>query len=212
MRDINSYFKSNSKTFFISGIDTNIGKTYATGFLAKELNQNGINCITQKIIQTGCYGISEDILKHRELMDSPILDIDRDLTTCPIVLSYPASPHLSAKIDNIVLDFSVVEEATKRLEERYDRVLLEGAGGLMVPLKLNYLTIDYVKEHNLPLILVTSGRLGSINHTLLSIAICKQYGIEIEFLVYNHYPKCDEIISKDTLSFLRGTGYEVVEL
>ena len=85
---------------FISGIGTNVGKSYATGWLANELNKDGKNAITLKMIQTGDVGYSEDIEIHRQVMNLPILPIDKDFTTAPIIMSYPASPHLAAKIDN----------------------------------------------------------------------------------------------------------------
>ena len=71
--------------FFVSGIDTGIGKTVATGVFAKKLAEKGANPITQKLIQTGCEGISEDILEHRKVMGIPLRPEDRDFTTCPYV-------------------------------------------------------------------------------------------------------------------------------
>lgn len=71
------------------------------------------------------------------------------------------------------------------MAERFEIVLLEGAGGLMVPLTTSLLTIDYVAQHQFPVILVTSGRLGSINHTLLSLEALKSRGLKLKALVYN---------------------------
>ena len=88
------------RNFFITGIDTNIGKSYATGWLALEWNRQGIKTITQKMIQTGNVGHSEDIDLHREIMGIPMTEEDRQHITFPIVYSYPASPHLAAEIDH----------------------------------------------------------------------------------------------------------------
>ncbi|MEG0891560.1 MAG: dethiobiotin synthase [Bacteroidales bacterium] len=197
-----------NKVLFISGIDTNVGKTYATAALANTLTKGGYKAITQKMVQTGCIGYSEDIEKHRELMSLPILDIDKDGTTCPIILSYPASPHLAAEIDSAKIDTAIIDKATQKLTSSYDIVLLEGAGGLMVPIYTNsnplggYLTIDYIKEHNYPIVLVTSGKLGSLNHTLLSIEACSNRGIKIELIIYNMYPNSDAVITKGSLDYL----------
>ena len=190
-------------TFFITGIDTNIGKSYATGWLAREWNRQGIKTITQKMIQTGNVGHSEDIDLHREIMGIPFTEEDREHITFPIVYSYPASPHLAAEIDHQTIPIDKIAESTRILRDRYDVVLLEGAGGLMVPITRDYLTIDYVADHELPVILVTSGRLGSINHTLLSIEALEKRGIQLYGLVYNTYPKSDEFIDADTEAYLR---------
>ena len=77
--------------YFISGIDTDAGKSIVTGVIARTLLQKGVHVITQKFIQTGCVGISEDILKHREIMGIPPQEVDRDGTTCPYVMTYPVS-------------------------------------------------------------------------------------------------------------------------
>lgn len=82
-------------------------------------------------------------------------------------------------------------------------VLLEGAGGLMVPITRRYLTIDYIADQKLPVILVTSGRLGSINHTLLSIEALVNRNIPLYGIVYNTFPKTDERIDKDTEEYLK---------
>ena len=191
--------------YFISGIDTGIGKTYATGYLAKRWNEQGKRTITQKLIQTGNVDISEDIQQHRDIMQMGWFAEDDSKLTMPEIFTYPASPHLASKIDGRDIDFQKIEQATQQLCERYDAVLLEGAGGLMVPLTTELLTIDYVIEKNFPVILVSSGRLGSINHTLLSLEAMKQRGVELYALAYNLNDESqDELISKDTSDYLKG--------
>lgn len=189
--------------FFITGIDTNIGKSYATGWLARELNRKGIKTITQKMIQTGNVGHSEDIDLHREIMGIPFTEEDKERITFPIVFSYPASPHLAAEIDHKSILIEKITASSRILAGRYDVVLLEGAGGLMVPITRDYLTVDYIAEQKLPTILVTSGRLGSINHTLLSIEALEKRGIALYGVIYNSFPKSDEIIDNDTEVYLR---------
>ena len=207
-----------NKILFITGTDTNVGKTYAVGNLAKYLKENGVNVITQKLIQTGCKEFSEDVEMHRDIAGMEFTEDDKNGITSPIVLSYPSSPHLAAEIDNEEIDFDKIEEYTKILTDKYDIVLLEGAGGLMVPFTSNqsdlggYLVIDYIKDHNYPVVLVTSGKLGSINHTLLSIDACKQRGIEIGLIIYNLYPTCDNLITTSTLKYLKNLGIPVALL
>lgn len=191
------------KVFFISGIDTAVGKTYATGLLARAIANSGHSVITQKMVQTGNTDISEDIEKHRELMGIPLNDDDKAGTTCPYIFSYPCSPHMAAERDGKEINLSHITIKTDILKNNYDYVLLEGAGGLMVPLSYDKLTIDFIREMHYPLILVTSGKLGSINHTLLSLYACHQQGIKVVALIYNLYPQIDKEIEDNTLIYLR---------
>lgn len=189
--------------YFISGIDTDAGKSIVTGVIARTLLNKGVRVVTQKFIQTGCVGISEDILKHREIMGVAPLEVDQDGTTCPYVMTYPASPHLAAEIDRINIDVKRIHQSTQKLASLYDVVLLEGAGGLYVPVTRDYLTIDYVQEYQHPLILVTSSKLGSINHTLMSLELCRLRGLEVKYVVYNDFPNDSEIIKDDSIMIVK---------
>lgn len=189
--------------YFISGIDTDAGKSIVTGVIARTLLKKGVKVITQKFIQTGCRGISEDILKHREIMGIEPQEVDKDGTTCPYVMTYPASPHLAAEIDKIIIDTAVIRQATEKLTTLYDKVLLEGAGGLFVPVNRHYLTVDYVQDNGYPLILVASSKLGSINHTLMSLELCRLRGIDVKYVVYNDFPNDSEIIKNDSITVIR---------
>lgn len=189
--------------YFISGIDTDAGKSIVTGVIARTLLNQGVRVVTQKFIQTGCVGISEDILKHREIMGIEPLEVDQDGTTCPYVMTYPASPHLAAEIDKLEIDINVIRQSTEKLASMFDMVLLEGAGGLFVPVNRHYLTIDYVQEFKHPLILVSSSKLGSINHTLMSLELCHLRNIEVKYVVYNDFPNDSEIIKNDSITIIR---------
>ena len=190
--------------YFVSGIDTEIGKTYATGYLAKLWTEQGQRVITQKLVQTGTVDSSEDIEKHREIMGSGWFQEDHEKLTMPEIFSYPASPHLATQIDGREIDFAKIEAATAQLAAKYDAVLLEGAGGLMVPLTTDLLTIDYIEQKQYPVILVSSGRLGSINHTLLSLEALKTRGLNLHALAYNLNDESqDPLISQDTAKYLK---------
>ena len=194
----------NKNIYFVSGIDTDAGKSYATGFLAKKWIRKGIKTITQKLIQTGNTGYSEDILLHRKIMGMELTPEDKAYLTMPEIFTYPASPHLASKIDKREIDFGKIENATIELSKKYDAVLLEGAGGLMVPLTENLLTIDYVAEKGYPVIFVTSGKLGSINHTLLSLEAIRHRSIELHAVLYNLHPIPEDItIQQDTLHYIQ---------
>jgi dethiobiotin synthetase len=200
---------------FVSGIDTDIGKTYATGMIAKALMQQGIKVITQKLVQTGVainpdngdMNIADDIIIHRQLMNLPLQPCDLDFTTCPYRYEKPASPHLSAALAEDSLNPNLITDATKALQADYEVVLLEGAGGLMVPITEQLLTLDYIADKGYPVILVTSGRLGSINHTLLSLQAIKARGLSVHSVIYNHIhddsDNTDAEIAASTIEFLQ---------
>ena len=190
------------KALFITGIGTDVGKSYATGWLAKEIAATGKSVITQKLIQTGNRDVSEDIEIHRRIMGIPMQSVDLCRVTAPIILSYPASPHLAAKIDGIELDYGVASAATDTLLNKYDHVLIEGVGGLMVPLKERYLTIDYITGHKLPTVVVTNGRLGSISDTLLTLSALAAAGADVFAVIYNPYFDKDKTIADETLGYL----------
>ncbi|HBT78045.1 MAG TPA: hypothetical protein DEB39_14230, partial [Planctomycetaceae bacterium] len=192
--------------FFVGGIDTGVGKSFVTGLLGRFFRLRGNNVITQKLVQTGSV-LAEDILLHRYLMGIPPFPEDRDGTTCPQVFELPASPHLAAAQENRVVDLDGIDAATRRLRERFEVVLIEGAGGLCVPLRRNYLIADYLRERHYPLVLVTSGKLGSINHTLLTLEVAANRGIPLAGVVYNRYPPADhpgeETIHRDSFDLFR---------
>lgn len=187
---------------FITGIDTSVGKTYATGVLARSMAAMGRSVTTMKMVQTGCEGISEDIEMHRRLMGIPLTDEDRMGLTCPYLFKYPCSPHMAAAMEkNEIIPFTISMNI-EQMQQHYNQILIEAAGGLMVPLNFDMLTIEYIRERHYPVVLVTSGKLGSINHTLLSLFACAQYGIKILAVIYNQYPKIDAKIEENTYQYL----------
>ncbi len=191
------------KIYFISGIDTDCGKTYITGLIAKYLFDCNINVTTQKLVQTGCTGIALDILEHRKIMGVELSKEDHDKTSCCYVFEYPASPHLAAKLENREIDIEKIRESSQKLLNKYDIVLLEGAGGLHVPINEDVEIIDYIENQNIPLILVSSSKLGSINHTLLSLEVCMNRKIHVDALIYNHFPNDSQQIIDDSKRIIK---------
>lgn len=188
--------------YFVTGIDTDAGKSIATGYLARQLMQSGKRVITQKLIQTGNTSMSEDIEVHRKMMGTGLLPEDVEHITCPFIFTHPCSPHLAAQIDQREININRINECTRILSDKYDVVLIEGAGGVMVPIKEDYLTIDFMEQQNYPVILVTSSKLGSLNHTLLTLEACKNRGLQIKSIIYNEFPIADPIIAADSYQYL----------
>lgn len=190
------------ETIFVTGIDTDAGKSYATGWLANQIAATGRSVMTQKFVQTGNEGRSEDIELHRRIMHRDMAAEEYALTA-PMIFTYPSSPHLAARVDGREVDIKAIDEARKMLEERYDTLLVEGAGGMMVPLTERYLTIDYITDRRLDVALVTNAKLGSISHTLLALEAIERRGLNLRYLLYNTHFDTDPVIAPETRSYIR---------
>lgn len=190
------------ETIFVTGIDTDAGKSYATGWLANWLTAKGRTVMTQKFVQTGNEGRSEDIELHRRIMNRDTAQEEYSLTA-PMIFTYPSSPHLAAKVDGRELDINVIDAARKELEKRYDTLLVEGAGGLMVPLTETCLTVDYIADNDLDVALVTNAKLGSISHTLLALEAIERRNLRLKYLLYNTHFDTDPVIAPETRAYIR---------
>jgi dethiobiotin synthetase len=197
-----------NKPIVVCGIDTCVGKSVVTGLLARHLLDQGEVVITQKLVQTGCGERSEDILLHRRLMGADWHDLDEQKVTCPYCFPLPASPHLAAEQVDATIDPARLNSATDTLAEQVDQLIIEGAGGLLVPLTRTLLLLDYLNSRDYPLILVTTPRLGSINHTLLCLEAVKQRDMKLLGLVYNLYgaDHSPEIVADSLQVFRRSLG------
>jgi dethiobiotin synthetase len=159
-----------NKTLFITGIGTGIGKTIVSAVLTEKLKSD-----YWKPIQSGDLDDS-DTLKVKGLVSNPTSVFHTEAYR----LTQPYSPHKSAAIDGITIDLNkIIAPKTN------NNLLIEGAGGLMVPLNDDYLMIDLIKQLDVEVVLVSQNYLGSINHTLLSVAILKQYDIKIAGIIFN---------------------------
>jgi dethiobiotin synthetase len=150
--------------YFITGIDTNVGKTVVSAILVKAFNAH-----YWKPIQSGDLKNTDSmkVQKLSQVSQKQILPETYKLQT-------PASPHYAAQVENVEIklsDFSI--------PETQENLIIEGAGGLMVPLNKEHMIIDLIKKLDLPAILVSRNYLGSINHTLLSISALKKFNIPV---------------------------------
>ena len=189
--------------YWISGIDTNVGKTVVTGLLARFLLARGVDALTVKMVQTGNEGRSEDIEAHRELCGLGPLREDAEGLTAPQIFKFPSSPELAARMEGRVVDVERIVAAVKKCAERHRVVLVESAGGLAVPLTEDLLSVDLAAREGWPLVLVTCGRLGAINHTFLSLEAAKARGMRVAGVVHNYHPGVDATIDADTVAAVR---------
>jgi len=194
---------SSNHPIAICGIDTGVGKSIVTGLLARHLLDRGKVIITQKLVQTGCSGRSEDILLHRRLMGADWHRLDEQKLTCPYCFPFPASPHLAAEQAGTEIDPAELDRATEALAVQVDQLIIEGAGGLLVPLTRSLLLLDYLAERSYPIILVSSPRLGSINHTLLCLEAIKNRNMQLSGLVYNLHGDHPREIVTDSLKMFK---------
>lgn len=207
---MNIGFLDGRHVVFVSGIDTGVGKTFVTGEMARMAMDEGRDVTTVKMVQTGNIGRSEDIELHRKIMGVGELPEDREGLTAPQIFAFPGSGLLAARLEGRRVNLGRITRSVEECANRRDLVLVESAGGLSVPLTSSKLTVDYLAETGWPLVLVTNGRLGSINHTLMSIEVAKKRGIEIIAVVYDWSPDVDPVIDADTprtiRSYLRRWG------
>ena len=171
-----------NKPIFVTGIGTGIGKTIVSAILVEKLKAD-----YWKPIQSGDLEDS-DTLKVKSLVTNTLSVFHPEAYR----LTQPFSPHKSAKIDNITI------EADKIILPKTDnQLIIEGAGGLMVPLNDHFLMIDLIRQLDAEVILVSQNYLGSINHTLLSIEALKARGIPLKTIIFNGItdPETEGIIS-----------------
>ncbi len=193
----------NGKVFFVSGIDTGIGKTMATGLMARSLAAAGYDVITVKLVQTGNDGFSEDIDAHRAICGGARFTEDDEGLTAPQIFKFPSSPLLAAALEGRTVDVEAISRSVRECAARHEIVLVESAGGLDVPLTDELLSVDFAAREGWSLVLVSCGRLGSINHTLLSLEAAKTRGISVAGVVWNWCDGADPEIDADSVETTR---------
>ncbi|GAB6138685.1 dethiobiotin synthase [Halanaerobaculum tunisiense] len=175
---------------FIIGTDTDIGKTVVTAGLTAALRQQSYDLGVMKPFQSGAIEEGnkllapdiEFVLKHTSL------DTDYDLLN-PIRLEPPLAPSVAAREEGVEIDLDQVKSAYQQLQEKYQGLVVEGAGGLMVPLAKDFLIPDLVTMLDLPVIIVARPNLGTINHTVLTVKLARQLGIDVLGVIINGYPQ-----------------------
>jgi len=194
---------------FIAGTDTDVGKTFVTAGLTSLLLKEGLHVGVIKWAGTGGVNLGPDMKYIMQKAGSACLAPGSRLSmACPYSFSFPASPHLSAALEGKTIDPSYILNETERLEAHCDIVLIEGVGGLMVPLTKKLLLVDLVRDCGCPVVLVARSGLGTINHTLLSVEVIRQRGIALYGIVFNRAgyggkkDDTDERIVHDNISII----------
>ncbi|MBI5415609.1 MAG: adenosylmethionine--8-amino-7-oxononanoate transaminase [Candidatus Omnitrophica bacterium] len=165
------------KGIFITGTDTGVGKTIATLVLGTLLQKQGYNVGVMKPVQ--CGGDDAVFLKKSLRLSDPLAGIN------PCFARAPLSPHLAFQRAKHKIDVKKIFTAYERLKQKHDILLVEGAGGLMVPLLDDYFVADLVRDLDLELVIVARSGLGTINHTLLTIRQARDQGITVRGVLFS---------------------------
>jgi len=170
-----------SKGFFITGTDTEVGKTLVSGAVILKLKNAGINAVGFKPVVAGTYPGKNGRLVNEDLETLRLASnlAPDQLNLCPYVLDKPAAPHLAGKDQGIELKSIVIMKAFENIQSQYEQVVVEGAGGFLVPLNDHEDLGDIARALDLPVILVVGMRLGCINHALLTLEAIKSRNLTI---------------------------------
>lgn len=177
-----------TKAYFVIGTDTNVGKTYVASALVQHFVQSGLKTVGMKPIASGCEinkngeFINEDVLalNHASNVKAP-LDLINPYRFAPAI-----APHIAASQAGITMSLEVIAEAYQQLTTLAEVVIVEGAGGFLVPLNQTETLADLALQLNIPVILVVGMRLGCINHALLTVEAIQARGLGLAGWVANH--------------------------
>jgi dethiobiotin synthetase len=194
-----------AKGFFVTGTDTGVGKTIITAALIRAAHILGFRACGMKPIETGCKtaGSRQQAVvssKGKTLIPSDgmfLLDIagtneSIDLIT-PIRFENPLAPMPASEIEGIPVDLTKIKNAYLDLTKKYDVIVIEGIGGLLVPINREYFVLDLARDFGLPLIVVSRPGLGAINHSMLTVNYALKEGLSVAGIImnYTHTPEGD---------------------
>src|SRR5450631_833440 len=177
-----------SNGIFITGTDTGVGKTVVASVLARLLRMRGINVGVMKPVTSGCREEDGRLVSDDALLLCQAAGVDCSDDVTPYLLREPVAPAEAARQDGIVIDFARIRASYDRLAALHDVVIVEGAGGLMVPLAGGLLTADLIRMLGLQLLVVARPNLGTINHTVLTCFAAQQIELAVAGVIVNNYP------------------------
>jgi dethiobiotin synthetase len=188
-----------ARGFFITGTDTGVGKTVIAAALIQAIGFWGIKVCGMKPIETGCLK-SESRVRSSEFRAKDMvlipsdgmflkkmagMDDSIDLIT-PIRLENPLAPFPASEIEGIPVDIEKIKKAYAELSKKYEVVVVEGIGGLLVPIKRAYFVLDLARDFGLPIIIVSRPGLGTINHTMLTVNYAIKEGLTVAGIIINY--------------------------
>ena len=200
-----------SAGYFITGTDTGVGKTTVTASFLNALRGRGLNAMPMKPVQTGCVASDQGWIAPDLNFCLRFAGIDPDQETrahlCPYRFPLPASPHLAAMQDHTHIHIDALMSHVKWLISRHDVLLVEGAGGVLVPLNETELMLDFMKRLAWPVLVAARPGLGTINHTLLTLRVLRDAGLTVAGVVFvSTGPESDALIEEDNIRIIEKFG------
>ncbi len=166
------------KGIFITGTDTGVGKTAVTAGIAHVLKRKGLDVGVMKPVASGDQ-VDACFLKKIAIAPEP-LDIVN-----PVFLEHPLSPNVAAEIESRSIELEPIMDSFDKLSRSHTHLLVEGVGGLLVPIRDDFSVADLAAKLNLPLLIVARAALGTINHTLLTLEAASSRGLEVIGVIFN---------------------------
>ena len=170
---------------FIVGTDTGVGKTVVGAALARYVREQGYDVGVCKPVETGWPSRRPSDADANRLRAAAAADDPFDLV-CPYRFSAPLAPLAAARLAGTAIRTSVIHRAFARLAERHDIMIVEGAGGLLVPLTRNMDLVDLVRDMRLPVLVVGRAALGGVNHAMMTVELLRARNVRVLALVLNH--------------------------
>ena len=175
------------KSLFITGTDTDVGKTYVTAGLAVTLRKMGIDVGIMKPFAAGApqkKGFkSEDV----EILSGAAQVTDPENLMNPQFFKMAASPYTASKSLNVKVKVDSILSNFKKLSKLHSMLLVEGMGGIMTPILKNYFVTNLIKEMKIPTVIVTRTKVGTVNHTIMTCKMCEKYKIPIKGIIINNF-------------------------
>lgn len=181
-----------SKAIFITGTDTGVGKTIFSAALARLMKSRGVNVGVMKPVTSGCNERNGCLVSDDAELLAWGAGIQMNQEIAPYLLKEPLAPAAAAAKEHVKIEFSRILAAYHRLCDDHDFIIVEGAGGLMVPLAGGLLIADLVKLLAIPLLVVARPDLGTVNHTILTCFCAQQLGLEVKGTIIANFPACPD--------------------
>lgn len=173
---------------FITGTDTGVGKTVIAAGLAFLLKDRGIRVGVMKPVATGCHGPENRLVSADAVFMFEAAENEYPPLTSPSRYRHPLAPSVAAVMEKREVDLSQIYKAYWELQKHYDFIIVEGIGGMLVPLTKDYFVANLIREFHLPILIVAKPGLGTINHTLLTVDAAVVRGFEIRGIIFNRLP------------------------
>jgi dethiobiotin synthetase len=191
--------QTEQRGIFITGTDTGVGKTYVACGIASALRTRGVNVGVMKPAETGCRMRDGRLVPSdsHKLMKAAGVKDPLSLVN-PYRFRKPLAPAVAAELEGKRISIERLLKAYAAMSDRHEHMIVEGAGGIMVPLSYDALYLDLAGSLNLPVLIVARPGLGTINHTLLTVEALRRRGIPIHGIVINHSEKTRPVLSEKT--------------